>query len=266
MEFSLEHFRYFQNFAKEHCGVFISNEKQYLIKGRLSDLMRKYEYASCDRLVEASKRGETINIEIVDALTTHETLFFRDIKFFDYFRNTILPSLAASESNNINILSLACSSGQEVYSIAILLEELKAKLNGKTFRIMASDVSKNTVEKASKGIYNQFEVQRGLPSLYLLKYFTQQGKEWHINSTIKDKVLFQVDNLLNFSSIVKFDCVLCRNVLIYFDNENKIKAVHNIHRYMRKNSSLILGSSETKNICPELFDQNDEMKSIFIKK
>jgi chemotaxis protein methyltransferase CheR len=199
----------------------------------------------------ASLRGkpdEALLADITDAMTTNESFFFRDKIPFEHFRDTIMPALlsARAASRRIRIWCAAAATGQEPYSLAIALKEMGKDLRGWKIEIVATDLSTEVLEKAKSGIYSQFEVQRGLPALMLIKYFSQVGETWQIAPEIRGMVKFMPINLLNdFSRLGRFDLVLCRNVLIYFDQATKIGVLERIAAITERDGYLMLGGAET---------------------
>jgi chemotaxis protein methyltransferase CheR len=181
-------------------------------------------------------------------MTTNETFFFRDRIPFDHLRDTIIPALVAARSREkrIRIWCTAAASGQEPYSIAMLLKSLGAQLNGFRVDILATDLSADVIERAKLGIYSQFEVQRGLPIQLLVKYFGKNGDAWEIAPDLRSMVQFRTLNLLNdFSPLGQFDVVFCRNVLIYFDQPTKAKILEKMSKRLHRHGYLFLGGAET---------------------
>ncbi len=246
-----EDFGFLSALLKRQSGLVISPDKLYLVESRLMPIARKRGLETLDVLVGALRTSpETSPLvkEVTDAMTTIESFFFRDIKPFDQFQKLVLPRLleARANSRKIRIWSAACSSGQEPYTLAIILREQGAKLAGWRFEILATDLSAEMLEKSKAGIYSQFEVQRGLPVQYLVKYFTQMGDKWKIDPSLREIIQFREFNLLNnVSSLGAFDVVFCRNVLIYFDSEAKRQILDRINGLMPPDAYLYLGGAET---------------------
>jgi len=235
---------------KDRSGLVVTPEKAYLLENRLQPIARKWGLASLDALVAAmrGRADEKLLKDVVDAMTTNESLFFRDMKPFDNLRDVLLPDLmkARAAAKRIRIWCAACSSGQEPYSIAMLLSELGPKVAGWRFEILATDLSSEIVAKAKAGTYSQFEVQRGLPITMLVKYFTQDGDKWRISDKIRTMVQFREFNLLDHPRMLgQFDVVFCRNVLIYFDQPTKGKVLGGIADQMPADGGLYLGGAET---------------------
>ena len=236
--------------AFKRSGLVLSADKGYLLESRLAPLARAEGYPSIEALIGAARRDAAGRLlwAITEALATHETFFFRDNTPFDLFKQDVLPVLARARGNHgsIRIWCAACSSGQEPYSLAMLLEEERARLGNLRVEIIATDMAPRVLEKAKAGIYSQFEVQRGLAVQRLVQHFEQQGEQWRIKPNIRSMVTFQKQNLLeNFSAMGTFDLVLCRNVLIYFDAETKKKVLARIATQTAQDGYLIMGAAET---------------------
>lgn len=236
--------------AFKRSGLVLSADKGYLLESRLAPLARAEGFPSIDALLSAARRdqGDRLLWAITEALATHETFFFRDNTPFDLFKNDILPVLtrARGAGSTIRIWCAACSSGQEPYSLAMLLEEERARLGGKRFEIVATDMAPRVLEKAKAGVYSQFEVQRGLAIQRLVQHFEQNGDQWRIKPNIRQMVNFQKHNLLEpIASLGNFDVVFCRNVLIYFDPETKKQVLSRIARQTPNDGYLVMGAAET---------------------
>jgi chemotaxis protein methyltransferase CheR len=240
---------FLRKLLKERSGLDLSADKQYLVESRLVPLARKAGLPGIPELVQKMKNGaEALTVEVVEAMTTNETFFFRDKIPFDHLRDTILPTLLQSRAGrkSLRIWSAASSTGQEPYSIAMCLKEKAAALSGWRIEIVATDLSQEVLEKSKSGIYSQFEVQRGLPIQLLVKYFTQIGELWQINSELRGMVQHKQLNLLqDFSHLGKFDVIFCRNVLIYFDQETKINIFERMARVIEPDGMLMLGAAES---------------------
>jgi chemotaxis protein methyltransferase CheR len=240
---------YLRGILKQRSGLDLSADKQYLVESRLVPLARKVGLAGIPELVQKMKSGaEVLTTEVVEAMTTNETFFFRDKVPFDHLRDTILPALLQSRASrrSLRIWSAACSTGQEPYSIAMCLKEKAAQLAGWRIEIVGTDLSQEVLDKSRAGIYSQFEVQRGLPIQLLVKYFAQIGELWQLNSEIRGMVQYRQLNLLqDFSSLGKFDVVFCRNVLIYFDQQTKTQIFERIARVTEPDGMLMLGAAES---------------------
>lgn len=246
-----EDFELFSTTVKQRSGLILTPEKAYLVESRLTPVVRKYNLKTLEDMAELirARRDETILKDITEAMTTNESFFFRDNKPFVSFQNTVLPQLLVSRASkkHIRIWSAASSSGQEAYSMAIICAEMAAKLTGWRIEIVGTDISREMVERAKHGIYSQFEVQRGLPVNYLIKYFQQVGSDkWQISDKIRQMATFKEANLLtDIASLGTFDIVFCRNVLIYFDVPTKSRVLDNIFSITPSDGVLFLGGAET---------------------
>ena len=217
---------YLRRLLKERSGLVLAADKQYLVESRLLPVARRAGFMGLGDLVLRLKgpAGEPLVVEVVEAMTTNESFFFRDKIPFEHFRDTIVPALMAARAaqRRIRIWCSAASTGQEPYSLAMSLKEMGSHIAGWRIEIIATDLSNEVLEKAKAGVYSQFEVQRGLPIQLLIKYFSQVGETWQVAPELRAMVQFRQLNLLgDFSHLGVFDVVFCRNVLIYFDQETK---------------------------------------------
>ena len=242
-------YEYLRKLLKDRSGLDLSADKQYLVESRLLPLARKAGLGGIPELVAKMKSGaEALTTEVVEAMTTNETFFFRDKIPFEHLRDVILPAMLQSRASrrSLRIWSAACSTGQEPYSIAMCLKEKAAALAGWRIEIVGTDLSQEVLEKSKAGIYSQFEVQRGLPIALLVKYFTQSGELWQINADIRGMVQHRQLNLLqDFGHLGKFDVIFCRNVLIYFDQDTKIGVFERLNRVLEQDGVLVLGAAES---------------------
>jgi chemotaxis protein methyltransferase CheR len=243
-------FDYLRKLLKERSGLVLSADKQYLVESRLLPVARKAGCTGLSQLLLSLKqpKAERLIVEVVQAMMTNESFFFRDKIPFEHFRDTIMPALlvARSEQRSIRIWCAAASSGQEPYSLAMALKEMQNAIAGWRIEILATDLSAEVLEKAKAGLYSQFEVQRGLPIQLLIKYFTQVGEAWQIAPDIRAMVRYRQLNLLSdFSHLGSFDIVFCRNVLIYFDQQTKTGVLDRIARIIERDGYLALGAAET---------------------
>jgi chemotaxis protein methyltransferase CheR len=243
-------FDYLRQLLRTRSGLVLSAEKQYLAESRLLPVARKHGFASLTELVAKLKTAATapLGTDVVEAMTTNESFFFRDKVPFDHFRDTIMPALMAARAREkrLRIWCTACATGQEPYSLAMSLKSLGAALAGWRIEIIGTDLSNEVLAKAKAGIYSQFEVQRGLPIQLLVKFFAQVGEAWQIAPEIRGMVHFRPLNLLkDFSPLGTFDLVFCRNVLIYFDQPTKIDVLNRLAKQMPSDGFLVLGAAET---------------------
>jgi chemotaxis protein methyltransferase CheR len=253
---------YLQKLLKDRSGLMLSADKKYLLESRLLPLARKIGVAGISDLVAKMKGGsETLILDVVEAMTTNETFFFRDKTPFDHFKEAVIPELLRARAGRraLRIWCAAASTGQEPYSLAMILKEMGAALNGWRVEIVATDLSPEVLEKSRSGLYTQFEVQRGLPIQMLVRHFTQVGAMWQLNAATKALVQYRQFNLLqDFSSLGKFDIIFCRNVLIYFDQATKTDIFNRLARVSEADGYLFLGAAETVvgltdkyRICPD---------------
>ena len=252
-------FDVFARFLKLRSGIVITPDKTYLLESRLQPVARKWNLEDLRGIARklSGMPEQRLLDDVVDAMTTNETLFFRDQNPFDSLKNYVLPTLTdkGRRARKIRIWSAACSSGQEAYSIAMLLAEEKVKYAGCTFEIVGTDISREILAKAQSGIFSQFEVQRGLPIQYLVKYFVKDGDRWALKDTVKSMVSFRFFNLLEDPRLLgTFDVIFCRNVLIYFDQDTKRGILDRLSRVLTPDGLLCLGGSESVMGISDKFD------------
>lgn len=243
-------FNFISNLLKERSGLVLTPDKTYLLESRLVPVARKHELKGLDELIAAVRdpTNGALVTDVTEAMTTNESFFFRDTKPFDLFRENVLPQLIESRADkkSFRILCAAASSGQEPYSLAMILKEEAAKLQGWSYEIVGTDISLEILEKAKSGLYSQFEAQRGLPIQMLIKYFDKVAEQWQIKQEIRDMVQYKEYNLLDdLTPLGRFDVVFCRNVLIYFEQETKSKVLESISKLMPDDGMLFLGGAET---------------------
>ncbi|GJE37468.1 CheR family methyltransferase [Methylobacterium persicinum] len=243
-------FEYLRAYLKQRSGLALSSEKRYLVESRLAPVCRRFNFATLRDLIGSLKITHDGAIEraVVEAMTTNETFFFRDRLPFDLFRDVVLPEALARNAarRRLRIWCAAASTGQEPYSIAMLLQEAAPRLSGWQVDLVATDISSEVIERAKLGLYSQFEVQRGLPVQWLLKYFTQIGEQWQISASLRSMVEFRQFNLLHgFEGLGSFDVIFCRNVLIYFDAPTKSEILGRFANSLIPGGALMLGAAET---------------------
>ena len=260
-------YEYLRKILKDHSGLDLSADKQYLIESRLLPLSRKCGLPGISELVQKMMGGApAITSQVVEAMTTNETFFFRDKVPFEHFREAIMPEVLKARvgRKSIRIWCAAGSTGQEPYSIAMSLKEMGTSLAGWRVDIIATDLSTEVLEKSKSGIYSQFEVQRGLPIQLLVKYFKQNGELWQINPELRAMVQHRQLNLLHdFSQLGKFDVIFCRNVLIYFDQNTKINVFGRLARMMESDGFLVLGAAETVVGLTDVFKPFPEKRGLY---
>ncbi|CCQ74056.1 Chemotaxis protein methyltransferase [Magnetospira sp. QH-2] len=242
-------FQFIADLLKKQSGLVLNPDKGYLLESRLMPVARERGMKDLDALVAQMRRRDTALIkEVIEAMTTNESFFFRDIKPFDMFRDVTLPALLESRASrkSLRIWCAAASSGQEPYSLAMILKEQAAKLAGWKVDIVGTDISTQMLTKAKAGKYSQFEVQRGLPIQMLVKYFKKEDENWFISPELRKMVQFREFNLLDDLRVLgSFDVVFCRNVLIYFDQPTKTQVLDGLAGVLPEDGSLYLGGAET---------------------
>jgi chemotaxis protein methyltransferase CheR len=243
-------FDFLSSLLRQRSGLVLSEDKSYLLESRLGPVARKHGLTSVEDIVGQlrARHGTPLEKDVVEAMTTNESFFFRDQKPFDQFKDIVLPQLLQTRASqrSIRIWSAACSSGQEPYTLAMILREAAAKLQGWRIEIVATDLSTAILDKAREGLYSQFEVQRGLPISLLMKYFTQVGDRWQISQDLRSMINYKCFNLLDDPSLLgRFDVVFLRNVLIYFDQPTKTKVLEKVAKQMSGDGFLYLGGAET---------------------
>lgn len=247
---SLDEFRVFQGFLRESCGIVLDEGKQYLIKNRLTGLSQDHGFASPGEMARALRNGaltQDIQARIVDAMTTHETSWFRDPSQFDELRRSVFPDLTGARAGSIRIWSAACSTGQEPYSLSIAAEEWfrVAGRPVKPVQIIGTDVSAAVLEEGRKAVYSDLAVGRGLDDNLRSRYFQPCPGGLRVIDRVAGRVSFQQLNLLKpFALLGKFDLIFCRNVLIYFSEDIKRDIVGRFARCLNPGGVLFLSSTE----------------------
>lgn len=236
------------DYIQRASGISLAEDKLYLIRSRLGPVVKDERLASLDALCVRlrSAPSESLRRKVVEAMTTHETLFFRDPAVFDAIRTELLPEIAKSQQavKKLRIWSAACSSGQEPYSLAMAL--LESSFRDWSIEILATDLSSRILDRAASGRYLQIEVNRGLPAPLLVKYFDRAGLDWQLKDQVRRMVRFRaLDLRQSLRGMGPFDLVLCRNVLIYFDVEARKQILTGITSVLDPGGFLVLGASET---------------------
>lgn len=252
--FDQAEFDHFRQFLQEACGIALGDNKQYLVSNRIRRLLEEYKLSSFSDLVRALKQNSNRRLkeQVIDVMTTNETFWFRDTYPFEYLRNQLLPQWMQSEhrmAGPIRIWSAACSSGQEPYSISMMVEEFRRQRMGALARpvqVVATDLSSIVLDQARRGEYDRLSVVRGLSPERLERYFDNPAENvWRVKPIIRDRIEFKAWNLLDsYAGLGKFDVVFCRNVLIYFNAELKQRILEKIHGALKPGGLLFLGSSE----------------------
>lgn len=243
-------FELYRGLLYEKSGLVVTPDKSYLLDSRLTPIAKKWNFSSLE-MMTTQLRGipdQKLVKDIVEAMTTNETSFFRDTKPFQLFQDVVLPHMLQHRTakKSVRIWCAASSSGQEPYSLSMILKEREAQLRGWRFEIVATDLSEEILDQARKGVYTQFEVQRGLPIQYLMKYFDQAGDTWKLKDEIRNSVQFSIFNLLgDMGRLGTFDVIFCRNVLIYFDEKTKAGVLEKMSKILENDGFLFLGGAET---------------------
>ncbi len=260
----------FSKYLKQASGLILTPDKAYLLESRLNPILRRYGIDSLDTLaaqIAMPAPDPRITRDVMEAMTTNETSFFRDTKPFDQFRDILLPRFMEKRAvqKHIRIWCAAASCGQEPYSLAMILNEKAPQLAGWKIEILATDISGEMITKAKTGLYSQFEVQRGLPVKYLVKHFRQEGDRWQISPEIMRMADFKIFNLLqDFSHFGRFDMIFCRNVLIYFDQPTKANVLQRMGRSLPPDGTLLLGGAETVLGIAEWFKPMDGQRGVYV--
>lgn len=264
-------------YVQQITGIFLDQSKSYLFETRLSSIA---EVNGCKSFLDLCQKAKSdsskrIEKEIIDAITTNETLFFRDKGPFELMQHKLLPEIIDKRAANpplktkIRIWSAAASTGQELYSIAIVIKELLGTNAGNnyTFTLLGTDISDSAISQASYGKYNRFEIERGLDKRFLQKYFTLFGDSWKVKDDIRAMVNFRKLNLMQpFTALGKFDIIFCRNVAIYFTLEDRKKLFNKIADSLADDGYLVIGSTESlTGVCPRFIPQR-HLRSIFYQK
>jgi len=251
MAISQADFEYVSQLARSEAALVLEPGKEYLVETRLGPLAQQEGFDSLSGYIQRLRSESKINgihHRAIESLTTNETLFFRDYHPFEALRRSILPALLAERAaaRRLTIWSAACSTGQEPYSLAMLLREHFPQLQTWDVSILATDLSPAVLRSAQAGKYSQLEVNRGLPASYLVKYFAQHGDHWHINEDVKRWIEFRQMNLIQpWPVMPPFDLIFIRNVMIYFDVETKKTILKKIRNCLLPHGCLFLGTAET---------------------
>jgi chemotaxis protein methyltransferase CheR len=260
-------FDFVSQLLRKRAGIVLTGDKMYLLESRLAPLARKEGLPSIDDLIHVvrARRDERLIAQLVDVMTTNETFFFRDKTPFDHLKDAIFPVLAqARRGSRIRIWCAACSTGQEPYSIAMMLDQNPALTGGVPVEIVATDISDRCLERARQGLFTQFEVQRGLPIQMLMHYFTQQDDHWRISERLRQMVSFRKMNLIDPAyNLGQFDVVFCRNVLIYFDGPTKGAVLDRIGASMNPGGFLLMGAAESIVGISQSFDVMQDRRGLY---
>jgi chemotaxis protein methyltransferase CheR len=237
-----------QAFLLKSSGLSLDKEKKYLVEARLTPVIEQAGLSDLSELVIMVETDKALAKKVTEAMTVNETFFFRDRQPFDGFRNAILPELLnlRARQRRIRIWSAACSTGQEPYSLAMILDEEARALTGWMVDIVATDIAESVLKKARDGVYTHFEVQRGMPAQQLVRYFAKRKENWVVNQNIRARVEFRQQNLMaDFSQLGQFDVIFCRNVLIYFAPDQKRDVLNRMAQRLAPDGFLVMGAAES---------------------
>lgn len=246
MPVSVADFDFVRKLVYEHCAIALDDTKHYLVEARLAPIVQREGLPSVAELVTSLRTGSaSLRDDVVAAVATNETSFFRDLHPFDALRDVVIPSVLASNGGRqLRMWSAAASTGQEAFSMAMLVREHFSHVPDVS--ILATDLSDDVLAKARRGRYSQIEVNRGLPARLLVKHFERDGREWQLKPELLNQVTFRQLNLARpFTGVPQMDVVFLRNVLIYFDNARKADVLAQVARVLRPGGYLFLGGSET---------------------
>jgi chemotaxis protein methyltransferase CheR len=240
---------YLAHMLRRRSGLELGQPKLQHIESRLAPVMRRFGFKDLASLIVELRHGrDALARAVTEAMTTNESSFFRDGAVFEQFRDVVLPELMTrrAATRRLRIWSAACAAGQEPYSIAMLLEEMRLRAEGWTVDIVATDISAEMIERAEQGLYSHFEVQRGLPVRRLVEHFVQEGSNWRISEPLRRMVTFRPFNLLDsFGWLEDIDVMFCRNVLMYFDQRTKVSVLEKVAEVLAPDGYLLLGPVET---------------------
>ncbi|QDT37819.1 CheR family methyltransferase [Stratiformator vulcanicus] len=261
-------YRLLADFLRQSSGLILGEGREYLVSSRLNPLVRRFELIDVGCIVKRLAAGDNaIGNAVIDAMTTNETLFFRDKTPFEELHRVLLPELVESRraARKLRIWCAAGATGQEPYSIAMLLSEYFPEFRAWDIEIIATDIAAEPIARAKKGLYSQFEVQRGLPVEFRNKYFTHSEAGWQLIPAICNAVTWRQLNLLKpFDFLGRFDIIFCRNVLIYFDSETKRSVLNQICSQMSSDAYLYLGAAETAlGVCDDLERRRDCRSALY---
>ncbi|MFN3243990.1 MAG: CheR family methyltransferase [Planctomycetota bacterium] len=261
-------FRIVQRLVRKASGIVLGEGKEYLVESRLLPLCKTTGCSSIDDLVRRVDGDAKLAAVVVDALTTNETSFLRDLHPFECFCETVVPQLMAARAGErrLRIWSAACSTGQEPYTLSMLLADRFPELADWDVKILATDISERVLEKARSGRFSQLEVNRGLPAKLMVKNFKRIGTEWQARPELARCIEFRQLNLVErWSGMEQYDVVLLRNVMIYFDVETKAAVLGKVRSAMRDGGWLLLGAAETTTGLSEDFERDSGTESLFYR-
>lgn len=263
-----EDFSFLAQMVRRRSGLVLPSHKAPLIEGRLATVMRRFGFRSMNALIHELRHGrDTLARAVTEAMTTNKSSFFRDRPAFEKFREIVLPQLleARAESKRLRIWSAACAAGQEPYSIAMILDDLKLQSKGWSIDLIATDLSSEMIARAEDGVYSHYEVQRGLAIRRLVAHFAQEAGNWRIDENLRRMVSFRQFNLLDsFGWLDDLDAVFCRNVLIYFDQKTKSSVLEKIAETLQPDGVVMLGHAELPDALPNAFAPVDHAPNLYM--
>lgn len=246
--FSPDEYKNFQVFLEKACGIVLGANKHYLVSSRLNRLMIESSISTLQNLVDALNQSmnSALRTKVIEAMTTNETLWFRDTYPFQVLSQTIFEDYKQQNKKSIRIWSAACSSGQEPYSISMTTDEYLKKTPGFKVDVIATDISQEILNAAKVAKYDALALARGLSEERKRQYFSPVGDQWQVNANIRSRVNFREVNLLqSYAALGKFDAIFCRNVLIYFSAESKKDILNRMANALNPRGFLMLGASES---------------------
>ncbi len=260
MSLTADDFQSIQKFLLENSAVRLASGKEYLVEGRLQAIVYKEDLEDLHALINEVKKNPNSGLskQVLEAMLTNETSFFRDRHPFETLKTAIIPALLKNPDQQIRIWSAACSSGQEPYSLALLLADSFSWIEKPKIKIVATDISASMLEKCQSGLYTQFEILRGLPPHYLPRFFERADSQWKIKKEIRDRIEFRYLNLYEqWEGLLPMDIVFIRNVLIYFNSDVKMAILEKIRTVLKPGGYLFLGSGETPDGFEKYFESTD---------
>jgi len=268
MEMSPTASRAFANLLEERTGQILSANRAWRIETVLKPVMREREVPSLDAMARmiGTKRDAGLANAVVEALLNNETFFFRELSSFQQLAESALDRIVAARAakRRLRILSVGCSTGQEAYSLAMMLADQGSRWEGWNVEIVGTDVSRIAIDRAREGIYSQFEIQRGLPVRQMMRWFESDGENWRAIPALRSRVRFQVHNLLDPPvSPLRFDVILCRNVLLYFSPETRAAAFRRLGAAIAPDGVLMLGAGETTLGQTDLFVSDSDNRGLY---
>lgn len=264
-------FEFYCDFLKKKSGLTLGSDKTYLLESRLTPIAKKWNHETIESLTKNLRGAAPADMirDVVEAMTTNETSFFRDGKPFEIFKSVVMPYFLKTRQNKrgLRMWCAAASSGQEPYSLLMTMREMGAQTAGWNTDFLATDINHEILKAARHGAYSQFEVQRGLPIQMLMKYFEQSGDRWQIKEEIRRMVRYEYFNLLDcMAHLGTFDVIFCRNVLIYFDEKTKRDIMNRLAERLSADGFLFLGGAETVIGYTDAFRPHEGSRGLYILK